>query len=421
MRELNEAWRVLSDANQRASYDEALATGTLYQPPAPPPSLRNVSQANLADFGARRSERRSTGGTCLVVGAVAIVLVFALGILFWGLNERLNFDAMFQRAVGDVNALLPTRVANATEQAQAQATPTPDPRCRDGCETPPPGCVVKGDVESDGTRYFYLPNDEGYANVQVDIGAGDRWFCALSDAQGAGWARKAPTETPTLPPPPEELTTSVARRAFVVCGENVAMHQGPGDDFSVLQNLENGARLTVNGVNGEWSVIPRQAGVGYVRTVQLCAPPAAAAQPTVVPMPVGAPTVTPDTLAIASAAAPDFKYPAPLPIMPTNGSKYWCSRELVFEWSHSGPPLAEGEYFLIENKAVEHERWSALADWTRADTVTLFPNRGGGECETVWWTNTGVYEWRVSIVTGNKEMPTYLSPYSESFRINYAQ
>jgi hypothetical protein len=107
--------------------------------------------------------------------------------------------------------------------------------------------------------------------------------------------------------------------------------------------------------------------------------------------------------------------------MPTNGAKYWCSRELVLEWGLAGPALADNEFFLVESKLVEHERWFALADWTKSTTVTLFPNRDSGECETVWWTNTGVYEWRISVVTGNKEMPTYLSPFSEPFHINYAQ
>lgn len=417
MREMNEAWRVLSDANQRAAYDRARAAGTEYQPPAPPPTLRNIPQANLADFGARRS----SGGTCLVVSAVAIVLVFALGILAWGLNERLNFNAMFERAVGEINALLPTRIALAIEQDAEQATPTPDPRCRDGCETPPPGCVVKGDVENDGTRYFYLPNDEGYARIVVEITKGDRWFCALNDAQAAGWTRKAPTETPTLPPPPEALTTPVARRAFVACGENVTMHQGPGAEYPVVQNLENGARLAVTGVNGDWSVTSRQEGVGYVRTLQLCAPPPSAAKPSTAPAPSPGSTPLINTPAVANSAAPAYKYPAPQLVVPTNGARYWCTRELVLEWDLAGPPLAEGEYFLVENKRVEHDRWFALADWTKSTTVTLFPNRGGGECDALWWANTGVYEWRVSVVTGSKEMPTHLSPFSEGFHINYAQ
>lgn len=424
MRELNEAWRVLSDPSQRAAYDRALENGVVYQPPTPTPTLRNVPQAGHNDFSARR---RSSGGTCLVGGIVALVLVFTVGILVWGLNEQLNFGAVLERTVGEYMALLPTRSLQETHEAEPQPTGTPDPRCRDGCETPPPGCVVKGDIENNGSRFFYLPNDFGYSTVNVDIAKGDRWFCAMADAQGAGWARKAPTETPTLPPPPEAFTTLISRRAVTVCGENVSLRQGPGEEFSPAQPVAKNARIFINGVNGDWNVVTNENGVFYIRSDQLCAPPtrapakatAAGGQPpqvTAVP-----PTPTPAAAVIASSAATAFKYAAPALDVPTNGAKYWCTRELVLHWSFDTTALAPDEFFLVESKLVEHEQWFALSDWTRNTDVTLNPNRGGGSCETVWWANTGVYEWRVSVVKGNKEMPTYLSPFSQQFRINYGQ
>ena len=128
MRDLNEAWRVLSEPGQRAAYDRARRDGTLYQPPAPPPSLRAVPPSNFSEFGARRAK----GGTCVVTVGVALVLLFALGILGWGLDEQLNFAAIVERAVGEVNALLPTRGAEDAAVALNEVTPTPDPRCRDG-------------------------------------------------------------------------------------------------------------------------------------------------------------------------------------------------------------------------------------------------------------------------------------------------
>lgn len=417
MRDLNEAWRVLSDSTQRAAYDRARAQGIPYSPPAPAPTLRNVPQSNFTDFGARRAK----GGTCLVGIAVALVLMFALGILAWGLNEQMNFAAMFDRAAGEVNALLPTRQASPTQVAAEKATPTPDPRCREGCETPPPGCVVKGKIEADGARFFYLPNDEGYAAANVEVANGDRWFCALTDAQAAGWTRKAPTETPTLPPPPEALTTKVAQRAFVVCVENAALRQGPGDDFPIVETLAQDARIVVNGVNGEWSVVNRANGAAYLRTNLLCPPATRAASQVTTEFAQTESTATPSAASIANSGGAAFKYPAPQIIMPTNGAKYWCNRDLILEWTTDVPNLAADEYFLVESKLVEHERWTALVDWTKELKATLHPNRDGGSCETVWWSNTGVYEWRISVVRGNKEMPTYLSPFSERSRINYGQ
>lgn len=415
LRELNEAWRVLSDATQRAAYDRSRKDGTTYQPPTPPPTLRNVPQANLGEFGARRRK----GGTCLIAAAVTFALLVTFSILAWGLNEQLDFGARFERAMGEVNALLPTSQFTPTQVAEQAVTPTPDPRCRDGCETPPPGCVVKGVVDAQGKHYFYLPNDEGYARARVVLANGDRWFCALSDAQADGWVRKAPTETPTLPPPPEAFTTPVARHALNVCAENVTLFQGPGENFPMAQAIENGARVFVTGVNGEWSVVNQASNVLYVRSVYLCAPPTRVAAPvTATARQMESPTSA--ALTNASPAGATFKYSAPQLLLPTFGAKYWCVRELILQWE-ANAALAPEEFFLVESKLVEHDRWVALADWTKDTTVTLFPNRGGGVCDTVWWDNTGVYEWRVSIVRGNKDMPTYLSPFSESFRINYSK
>lgn len=416
MREFNEAWRVLSDPAHRAAYDRARKEGTLYQPPSPAPTLRNVPQANMTNFGARRR----TGSTCLFASAIAVVLLFAFGILAWGLNEQLKFSAMWDRAFGEISALLPTQIARVTDVAKTTSTPTPDPRCRDGCKTPPAGCVVKGNVQADGSRFFYLPNDEGYGDVQVNSARGDRWFCALNDAQAAGWTRKAPTETPTLPPPPEAFTTNMPRRAFVVCADHVAVHQGPGDEFPIAQTIENGARLFVTGVNGDWSVVIRNDTVGYIPTNQLCAPPTRVSlQATTAPI-ENSTTPTAISVSTANSTSPSFKYSAPRLVKPTNGEKYWCKRELVLQWNFDAL-LAPDEFFLVESKLVEHDRWDALADWTKETMVTLYPNRGGGACETVWWTNTGVYEWRVSVVRGNKDLPTYLSPFSERYRINYSE
>lgn len=172
----------------------------------------------------------------------------------------------------------------------------------------------------------------------------------------------------------------------------------------------------VVGVNGEWSVVNYENAVAYVRAEALCAPPTRAAVQNTPPSDVAAPT--PSAPPLASSASSLFKYPAPQLLVPTNGARYWCARELMFEWGFDAA-LAPDEFFLIESKLVEHDRWNALADWTREKTVTLFPSKGDGECDTVWWGHTGVYEWRVSVVRGNKEMPTYLSPFSEQYRVNY--
>lgn len=418
MRELNEAWRVLSDPAQREAYDRARTMGMQYQPPTPVAQARVLPQSGVVEFGARPRG----GGTCLVGFGILMVLVFAVGVLMWGLNEQVSFVGILERAQNELGALVPlapTRIA-----AEDEITPTPDPRCRNGCETPPAGCVVKGDVEPGGARFFYLPNDEGYGDVVVDIAAGDRWFCALTDAQGAGWTRKAPTPTPSLPPPPEAFTTAMPRRNYLVCASEAVLREGPGDEFAPVQNVAQGARVAVTGVNGEWSVVSAGGNTVYVRTASLCAPPPAPTR-AAAPAQNGGSTANAPTATAAITAAPvaqpasNFKYAAPQLVEPTDGAHYWCSRELVLGWA--GPALGPDEYYLVESKAPERQQWTALADWTRETSVKLSPSRGGGACDAFWWANTGVYEWRVSVVRGERERPEYLSPFSPVGRINYGQ
>jgi hypothetical protein len=417
LRDLNEAWRVLSDPVQRAAYDRARQEGQPFQPQSAPVTPRAIPQAATAEWNAPLVQ----SGSCLVRTIVTLVLLFACGIFLWGLTQQGDFVAWWNRAQQEIRAYVLQDSGQEMKLVANQATPTPDLRCHNGCETPPAGCVVKGDVEPNGAHFFYLPNDAGYNSVRVERAKGDRWFCAVGDAQAAGWTRKAPTETPTQPPPPEAFTTATARKNFVVCAENVALFQGPGDNFAVVQSIEPGTRVVVTGVNGEWSVVNLPNGVAYIHSGLLCAPTRAAvtrapdadnAAPTALPESTGAP--------IANAASANFKYPAPVLLEPTNGARYWCARELVLAWAFEGA-LAADEFFLVESKPQEQGRWSALADWTQETRVVLYPNRGGGACDTVWWSNTGAYQWRVSIVRGNKEMPEYLSPFSAVNDLIYAQ
>lgn len=410
MRELNEAWRVLSDSAQRAGYDRARAEGAVYQPPTAPATPRAGAPSVVADFGAPRRK----GGSCLVRLVVVAVFLFAVGIFLWGLNQEVNFAAWWERTQNEISAFIPLSSPNQTFSAQSDVPPTPDPRCRNGCETPPPGCVVKGDVEPDGEQYFYLPNDEGYGSVRVEISKGDRWFCALTDAQSAGWTRKAPTETPPPSPPPDAFTTNLPRRSLVVCADHAALRQGPGADYPEVASVANGGRVAVTGVNGEWSVVNMDTGAAYIHTTLLCTP-TRPPQPATSAVNANGETATPfaaTTNSPIANAARAFKYPAPQLLEPTNGARYWCTRDLVLTWTLAAPALAPDEYFLVESKPHERERWTALSDWTKGTTVTLSPNRGGGSCDTVWWSNTGAYQWRVSVVRGNKEVPEYLSPFA---------
>ncbi len=189
----------------------------------------------------------------------------------------------------------------------------------------------------------------------------------------------------------------------------------------MLQQIAPGAVVAVTGVSGEWSVVNVESGIAYIPSGMLCVPTRAPAAPKNSAGTNSGTPAPPKTNSAIANPATAFRYAAPRLVSPTNGARYWCSRELVFEWGFDGAALAADEFFLIESKPHEQTRWTALADWTKETRVVLNPNRGGGSCDTVWWANTGAYEWRVSVVRGDKEHPEYLSPFSDKYDIIYAQ
>lgn len=51
-------------------------------------------------------------------------------------------------------------------------------------------CVIKGNVNRQGDRIYFLPGNSAYGKVKMDKGLGERWFCTEQEAEAAGW-RKA--------------------------------------------------------------------------------------------------------------------------------------------------------------------------------------------------------------------------------------
>ena len=57
-------------------------------------------------------------------------------------------------------------------------------------EAPSPECVIKGNVSRKGDRIYHLPGQLNYAQINMQKGLGERWFCTEAEADAAGW-RKA--------------------------------------------------------------------------------------------------------------------------------------------------------------------------------------------------------------------------------------
>jgi endonuclease YncB( thermonuclease family) len=50
----------------------------------------------------------------------------------------------------------------------------------------PQGCAIKGNVTSHG-KIYHMPWSPWYAQIRMDPGKGERWFCTEAEAVAAGW------------------------------------------------------------------------------------------------------------------------------------------------------------------------------------------------------------------------------------------
>lgn len=69
------------------------------------------------------------------------------------------------------------------------ATDTPS-GCPNGCEYPPRGCDIKGNISVDsGAKIYHLPYQRYYAATIISPAYGERWFCTEQEAIDNGWRR----------------------------------------------------------------------------------------------------------------------------------------------------------------------------------------------------------------------------------------
>ncbi|HEU0074780.1 MAG TPA: thermonuclease family protein [Dehalococcoidia bacterium] len=66
-------------------------------------------------------------------------------------------------------------------------TPVVSSGCPEGCASPPPGCEIKGNINSSGVRIYHVPSGEFYDVTVIDTLRGERWFCTADEAVANGW------------------------------------------------------------------------------------------------------------------------------------------------------------------------------------------------------------------------------------------
>ncbi len=82
-----------------------------------------------------------------------------------------------------------TKWPTATAKA-ATSTPTVLAGCPQGCITPSPGCVIKGNISSNtGEKIYHMPGQRYYDQTTIDPEKGERWFCTEEEAIANGWRK----------------------------------------------------------------------------------------------------------------------------------------------------------------------------------------------------------------------------------------
>lgn len=57
--------------------------------------------------------------------------------------------------------------------------------------TPMTNCTIKGNINTEGEKFYHLPHCLHYNEVIVDRAFGDRWFCTEKEATTAGFRKAA--------------------------------------------------------------------------------------------------------------------------------------------------------------------------------------------------------------------------------------
>lgn len=67
-------------------------------------------------------------------------------------------------------------------------TPRPTKTQSSECHSPSCGCVIKGNINSDGEKIYHCPNSPNYDETRINK-TGERYFCTEEDAIAAGFRK----------------------------------------------------------------------------------------------------------------------------------------------------------------------------------------------------------------------------------------
>ena len=71
--------------------------------------------------------------------------------------------------------------------SETQQMPPWEWRRSGGTEGAPEGCLIKGNINSKGTKIYHAPGSSSYGATKINESKGERWFCSEEQARQAGW------------------------------------------------------------------------------------------------------------------------------------------------------------------------------------------------------------------------------------------
>lgn len=180
----------------------------------------NLKQAALTVFITRTDEQANRRAVLYLVGLLSAVFPDWKESADWlsdalqrasegapAALTRSNIQAQLtaDQTLGAVQLIIdaaPSSVTNATPSSPRTPLPAatnpptdgsnidgPVGVCTTGCSvaTPPAGCVIKGNVNSDGEKIYHVPGQQAYTKTQIIPEQGDAWFCTQAEARAAGF------------------------------------------------------------------------------------------------------------------------------------------------------------------------------------------------------------------------------------------
>ena len=62
--------------------------------------------------------------------------------------------------------------------------------CPEGCDVPPAGCDIKGNISlKTGERIYHVPGQQYYGKTVISPDKGEAWFCTEAEARANGWRK----------------------------------------------------------------------------------------------------------------------------------------------------------------------------------------------------------------------------------------